>query len=94
MSNMKSLFLTVLVKVKQAKENCVSPSSNNFDLEVGQDQGHSMVTIERTMHAKYQCSIMNTSEDMSQVKVFETDRQTEGRTDIQNKNNVHKLPRA
>ena len=33
------------------------------------------------MHAKYQCSITNTSEDMSQVKVFVTDGQTEGRTD-------------
>ena len=33
------------------------------------------------MHAKYQCSIINTSEDMSQVKVFVTDRQTEGRTE-------------
>ena len=26
------------------------------------------------MHAKYPCSIINTSEDMSQVKVFVTDR--------------------
>ena len=26
------------------------------------------------MHAKYQCSVINTSEDMSQVKVFATDR--------------------
>ena len=33
------------------------------------------------MHAKYQCSIINTSEDMSQVKVFVTDGQTDGRTD-------------
>ena len=32
------------------------------------------------MHAKYQCSITNTSEDMSQVKVFVTDRGTDGRT--------------
>ena len=29
------------------------------------------------MYAKYQCSIINTSEDMSQVKVFVTDRQTD-----------------
>ena len=39
--------------------------------------------VTRIMHAKYQCSI--TSEDMSQVKVFVTDRQTdrplEGQTD-------------
>ena len=33
------------------------------------------------MHAKYQCSIINTSEDMSQVKVFVTDRQRDRRTD-------------
>ena len=33
------------------------------------------------MHAKYQCSIFNTSEDMSQVKVFVTDRRTDGGTD-------------
>ena len=26
------------------------------------------------MHAKYECSIHNTSEDMSMVKVFATDR--------------------
>ena len=33
------------------------------------------------MHAKYQCSIINTSEDMSQVKVFVTDGQTDRRVD-------------
>ena len=33
------------------------------------------------MHAKYQCSIINTSEDMSQVKVFVTDGLTDRRTD-------------
>ena len=32
------------------------------------------------MHAKYQCSIFNTSEDMSLLKVF-CDRQTEKQTD-------------
>ena len=31
------------------------------------------------MHAKYQCSIINTSEDMSQVKVFVTNRRTDRR---------------
>ena len=36
--------------------------------------------VTRIMHAKYQCSIMNTSEDKSKVKVFVTDGQTEGRT--------------
>ena len=43
-----------------------------------------MVSIERAchkiMHAKYQCSIINTSEDMSKVKVYVTDRGTD-RTD-------------
>ena len=33
------------------------------------------------MHAKYQCSNINTSEDMSQVKVFVTDIQTDGGMD-------------
>ena len=33
------------------------------------------------MHAKYQCSIIHTSKDMSQVKVFVTDGQTDERTD-------------
>ena len=33
------------------------------------------------MHAKYECSIFNTPEDMSQVKVFVTDRQRDRRTD-------------
>ena len=33
------------------------------------------------MHAKYQCSIFDTSEDMRQVKVFVTDRGTDGQTD-------------
>ena len=36
--------------------------------------------ITMIMHAKYQCSIINTSEDMSQVKVFVADRQRDGRT--------------
>ena len=33
------------------------------------------------MLAKYQCSIINTSEDISKVKVFVTDGRTEGQTD-------------
>ena len=33
------------------------------------------------MYAKYQCSIINTYEDMSQVKVFVTNRGTDGRRD-------------
>ena len=41
------------------------------------------------MHAKYQCSIINTLEDMSKVKVFVTDGQTtDGRTDRQMRFNV------
>ena len=37
--------------------------------------------VTRIMHAKYQYSIMNTSEDMSKVKDFVTDRQTDGQRD-------------
>ena len=45
--------------------------------------------VTKIMHAKYQCSIIYTSEDMSQVKVFGTegqtdrgmDRQRDGQTD-------------
>ena len=37
--------------------------------------------VTRIMHAKYQCSIFNTSEDISQVKVFVTDRRRDGQTD-------------
>ena len=44
--------------------------------------------VTRIMHAKYQCSIINTSEDMSQVKVFVTDRGTEGRRDGRMRFNV------
>ena len=32
--------------------------------------------VTRIMHTKYQCSIINTFEDMSHIKVFVTDRQT------------------
>ena len=39
--------------------------------------------VTRTMHAKYQCSIFNTSEDMSQVNVFVTDRWTDRGTNRQ-----------
>ena len=35
--------------------------------------------VTRIIHAKYQCSSINTSEDMSQVKVFVTDRGTDRR---------------
>ena len=47
----------------------------------------------RIMHAKYQCSIINTSEDMSKVKVFVTDGRTDGRTDGQMRFNVPMLSR-
>ena len=40
------------------------------------------------MHTKYQCSIINTSEDMSQVKVFLTEEQKDGRTDRRRSFNV------
>ena len=45
--------------------------------------GHLKGLVTRIMHAKYQCSIFNTSEDMSQVKVFVTDEGTDRGTDRQ-----------
>ena len=42
--------------------------------------GHLKGLVTRIMHAKYQCSIFNNSEDMSQVKVFVTDRRRDRRT--------------
>ena len=55
-------------------EYCGPPPCNNFDFSVGQGQGHGVVQIKglvtTIIYAKYQCSIFNTSEDMSQVKVF------------------------
>ena len=39
--------------------------------------GANGMVCHKIMHAKYQCSIINTSEDMSQLKVFLTDGQTE-----------------
>ena len=34
--------------------------------------------VTRIIHAKHQCSIINTSDDMNKVKVFVTDGQTDG----------------
>ena len=71
---------------KQANSrNCGPPPGNKFDLEIGQRSKSPHGTnrkglVTRIMPAKNQCSIINTSEDMSQVKVFVTDRQTEGQT--------------
>ena len=39
--------------------------------------------VTRIMHAEYQCSTINTLKDMSQVKVFVTDRRTDGQRDGQ-----------
>ena len=67
-------------------KNCGPPPGNNFDLELGQ-RSRSWHGVnwqgltQGTMHAKYQCSIINNSEDISQVKVFVTDRRTDWRTD-------------
>ena len=52
--------------------------------------------VTRIMHAKYQCSIFNNSEDMSQVNVLwqtdgRTDEQTEGLTDGRMRINVPTL---
>ena len=33
--------------------------------------------VTKVMHAKYKCSIINTPEDMSQFKVFVTERRTD-----------------
>ena len=45
----------------------------------GKGRGHSIVHIERACHKDHACrntnALINTSEDMSQVKVFVTDRQ-------------------
>ena len=49
------------------------------------------VLVTRMMHAKYQCSIINTPEDMSQVKVFVTDGRTDGQRDGQMRFNVPTL---
>ena len=66
-------FLSEITFRQANLENC-GPGSN-FDLDVGQRsrsrqwcQFKELLT--RIMHAKYQCSIINTSENMSQVKVF------------------------
>ena len=70
---------------KQIQRIVFPRPATTFDLAEGQGEGHSMVPNEdlvtTIMHAKYQCSIINTSEDKSQVKVFVTDRQTDGRAD-------------
>ena len=61
----------------------VFPPGNNFDLEVGQRSSHGMVKIERTCQGSCMPNINALSlilqkiEDMSQVKVFLTDRQTD-----------------
>ena len=59
-------------EIQANSENCGPPRGNKFDLEKRSKvkvtawcQLKGLVT--RTMHAKYQCSIFNTSEDMSQV---------------------------
>ena len=50
----------------------VTHDDNKSDLKLG--QGHSMVTlgylVTRNLHAKYECSSINNSEDMVQVKLF------------------------
>ena len=52
-----------------------------------------MVPMERTCHKDHACQIINTSENMNQVKVFVTDGQTDRRTDGQMKFNVPTLSR-
>ena len=70
---------------KQFQRIVVPRLKKKLTLKKVKGQGHGMVPkkelVTRIMHAKYQYSIINTSEDMSQVKVFVTDGQREGRTD-------------
>ena len=50
-------------------EYCGPSPGNNFDIEVGQRSrsrhGAFKGLVTRIMHAKYQCSVINTSEDLS-----------------------------
>ena len=68
--------------IQANSENRGPRTETTFDLKKEVSQGHSMVPIERVCHkddaCQNQCSIINTSEDMSQVKVF-CDRQTDRR---------------
>ena len=73
-----SLIVNYLYRQANSK-NCGPPPGNKFDLGTAWYQWKGLVT--RIMHAKYQCYIINTSEDMSQVKVFVTDGRTDGWTD-------------
>ena len=83
----------VFINQQANSENCGPPPGNNFDLEEGQ-RSRSLHGVKwkgfvtRIMHAKYQCFIINTSEDMGQVKVFVTDGRTEGWTDRRKSFNV------
>ena len=49
--------------------------------------------VTRIMHAQYQCSIINTSEDMSKVTVFVTEGQTDRRTEGRMSFNVPCFPK-
>ena len=69
-------------------ENCGPPLGNKFDLEVGSKVTVKVTTwyhrkglVTKNTHAKYQSSTCNSAEVMAKVKVFVTDRQTEGRTE-------------
>ena len=67
-------------------ENCGPPRGNKFDLENSQRSRHGANwkgLLQGPGMPKYQCSNFNTSEDMSQVKVFVTDRGTDKGTDGQ-----------
>ena len=59
---------------KQIRRNVV-PRSATTKVKVKVTGWHHLKgLVTRIMHAKYQCSIFNTSEDMTKVKVFVTDR--------------------
>ena len=62
--------------------------ATNLTLKWVKGQDHGMVPTERpyhkVLHAKYQCSLINTSEDTSQVKVFVTPNGKENTGNVSN----------
>ena len=75
--------MKVKIELKGKFRELLSPPGNNFYIEVGQDQGHGMVQNERACHKDHACQISmlyHSSEDISQVKVFVTAKQTDGQT--------------
>ena len=87
-----------LLQIKQANsENCGPPLANKFDLEVGQRSRsrsrHGTIgkVLSQRMHTKYQSSTCNGAKVMAKVKIFVTDRLTDGLTDRRMRFNVPAL---